>query len=154
VLNGAAWYRQFGTEKSTGTKLVSISGHVNRPGVYEIPFGITLRDLLEKHCEGVQGNLQAVLMGGAAGTFLQPDKIDVRLTYEDLQAAGSTLGSGAIMVFNDTVDLRDVLGGWGDLQAQLRQVLPVSVGTQRQMEILNASDHFLPGVRSISPTSA
>jgi NADH:ubiquinone oxidoreductase subunit F (NADH-binding) len=53
VLNGSSWYRQWGTPKSTGTKLVSISGHVNRPGVYEIAFGITLRDLLEKYCQGV-----------------------------------------------------------------------------------------------------
>jgi NADH-quinone oxidoreductase subunit F len=99
ILNGVDWYRQWGTEKSTGTKLVSISGHIRRPGVYEIPFGITLRDLLDNYCQGVQGTLKAVLMGGAAGTFLKPDEIVVRLTYEDLQAAGSTLGSGAIMVF-------------------------------------------------------
>jgi NADH-quinone oxidoreductase subunit F len=147
VLHGADWYRQWGTEKSTGTKLVSISGHVNRPGVYEIPFGITLRELLENYCEGVKGTLQAVLMGGAAGTFLKADEIDVRLTYEDLQAAGSTLGSGAIMVFNDTVDLRDVLRRLGRFFAHesCGKCFPCQLGTQRQMEILERLDHPLPG---------
>ncbi len=149
VLSGADWYRQWGTERSTGTKLVSISGHVNRPGVYEIPFGITLRELLDDHCQGVKGTLQAVLMGGAAGTFLKPDEIDVRLTYEDLQAAGSTLGSGAIMVFNDGVDLRDVLRRLARFFAHesCGKCYPCQLGTQRQMEILEQIDHPLNGDR-------
>ncbi len=147
VLNGAAWFHQWGTEKSAGTKLVSISGHVNRPGVYEIPFGLTLRDLLEQHCQGVKGTLQAVLMGGAAGTFLNPEEIDVRLTYEDLQAIGSTLGSGAIMVFNTEVDLRDVLRRLGRFfeHESCGKCFPCQLGTQRQMEILERLDHPLPG---------
>jgi NADH-quinone oxidoreductase subunit F len=149
ILNGVDWYRQWGTEKSTGTKLVSVSGHVRRPGVYEIPFGITLRDLLDRHCQGVQGTLKGVLMGGAAGTFLKPDEIDVRLTYEDLQAAGSTLGSGAIMVFNDTVDVRDVLRRLGRFfeHESCGKCFPCQMGTQRQMEILERLDHALPGDR-------
>jgi NADH-quinone oxidoreductase subunit F len=149
ILNGVDWYRQWGTEKSTGTKLVSVSGHVRRPGVYEIPFGITLRDLLDRHCQGVQGTLKAVLMGGAAGTFLKPDEIDVRLTYEDLQAAGSTLGSGAIMVFNDTVDVRDVLRRLGRFfeHESCGKCFPCQMGTQRQMEILERLDHTVPGDR-------
>ena len=106
------WFRQWGTEKSTGTKLVSVSGHVQRPGVYEIMPGITLRTLLEDYCGGVRGRLQAVLMGGAAGTFLTPDEIDVRLTFEDLRAIRATFGSGAVMVFNDTVDLSECSNGW------------------------------------------
>jgi NADH-quinone oxidoreductase subunit F len=147
VLNGSSWYRQWGTPKSTGTKLVSISGHVNRPGVYEIAFGITLRDLLEKYCQGVKGTLQAVLMGGAAGTFLKPDEIDVPITYENLQAIGSTLGSGAIMVFNESADLRDVLRRLGRFFAHesCGKCFPCQLGTQRQMEILDRLDHPLPG---------
>jgi NADH-quinone oxidoreductase subunit F len=149
VRKGAAWYRQWGTERSTGTKLVSVSGHVNRPGVYEIPFGITLRALLDDHCQGVRGTLQAVLMGGAAGTFLRPDEIDVRLTYEDLQAAGSTLGSGAIMVFNDGVDLRDVLRRLARFFAHesCGKCYPCQLGTQRQMELLERIDQPLNGDR-------
>lgn len=138
IQHGAAWFKQWGTEKSTGTKLVSISGHVGRPGVYEISPGLTLRELIEQHCDGYIGELQAVLMGGAAGTFLKPDEIDVRLTFEDLRAVGSTFGSGAIMVFNTTVDLRDVLARLGRFfqHESCGKCFPCQLGTQRQMEIL------------------
>ncbi len=147
VERGAAWFRQYGTEKSTGTKLVSISGHVNRPGVYEISPGITLRTLLDQDCGGVVGTLQAVLMGGAAGTFLTPDEIDVPLTFENLRAIGSTFGSGAIMVFNDTADLRDVLRRLGRFfqHESCGKCFPCQLGTQRQMEILERLDAPLPG---------
>jgi NADH-quinone oxidoreductase subunit F len=149
VSNGAQWFRQWGTAKSAGLKLVSVSGHVHRPGVYEIPFGVTLRTVLETYCQGIRGTLQAVLMGGAAGTFLKPDDIDVPLTYEDLQAAGSTLGSGAMMVFNDTADLRDVLRRLARFFAHesCGKCFPCQLGTQRQLEILERSDHPLPGDR-------
>jgi NADH-quinone oxidoreductase subunit F len=147
IERGAAWFRQYGTEKSTGTKLVAVSGHVNRPGVYEIAPGITLRTLLDQHCGGVAGTLQAVLMGGAAGTFLTPDEIDVPLTFENLRAIGSTFGSGAIMVFNDTADLRDVLRRLGRFfqHESCGKCFPCQLGTQRQMEILERLDAPLPG---------
>ena len=99
LTRGAEWFKGIGTEGSAGPKLVSVSGHVGRPGVYEIEPGITLRHFLDAVCGGVIGELQTVLMGGAAGTFLLPDEIDVPLTFEDLREAGSTFGSGAIMVF-------------------------------------------------------
>jgi NADH-quinone oxidoreductase subunit F len=138
VLNGAAWFKQWGTEKSTGTKLVSVSGHVKRPGVYEIVPGITLRNLLEVYCEGIIGEPRAVLMGGAAGTFLTPDEMEVSLTFEDLRAIGSTFGSGAIMVFNDTVDMRDVLVRLGRFfkHESCGKCFPCQLGTQRQLETL------------------
>lgn len=147
VRHGGEWFLQWGTEKSAGMKLVSVSGHVNRPGVYEIVPGLTLRELLETYCEGVQGSLQAVLMGGAAGTFLTPDEIDVPLTFEDLRAIGSTLGSGAIMVFNDTVDMRDVLQRLGAFfqHESCGKCFPCQLGTQRQKEILDRMDSLLPG---------
>lgn len=149
VQHGADWYRQWGTQKSTGTKLVAVSGHVNRPGVYEIPFGVSLCTLIEQHCGGVTGTLQAVLMGGAAGTFLTPDEIDVPLSFEGMQAAGSTLGSGAIMVFNQSVDLRDVLRRLGRFFAHesCGKCFPCQLGTQRQVEILERLDRALPGDR-------
>jgi NADH-quinone oxidoreductase subunit F len=147
VENGASWFRQYGTENSAGTKLVSVSGHVARPGVYEIVPGITLRHLLDDFCGGVIGDLQAVLMGGAAGTFLTPDEIDVKLTFEDLRAIGGTFGSGAIMVFNNTVDLRDVLFRLAKFfkHESCGKCLPCQLGTQRQLEILERSAHPLPG---------
>lgn len=147
VANGAAWFRQWGTDNSTGTKLVSVSGHVQRPGVYEITPGITLRHLLDHHCEGVTGDLQAVLMGGAAGTFLTPDEIDVPLTFEGLRKIGSTFGSGAIMVFNQSADLRDVLKRLGHFfqHESCGKCFPCQLGTQRQHEILDRMDDPQPG---------
>ena len=138
INKGAAWFKNLGTEKSTGPKLVSISGHINRPGVYEITPGITLRQLIDDYCEGTVGNIHAVLMGGAAGTFLTADEIDVPLTFEDLREAGSTFGSGAIMVFNDTVDLRDVLRRLAVFfqHESCGKCFPCQLGTQRQLEIL------------------
>lgn len=138
VMNGAEWFKGFGTEKSAGPKLVSVSGHVHQPGVFEIEPGMTLRDLLNRHCGGVVGELQAVLMGGAAGTFLTPDQIDVTLSFEDLRAIQSTFGSGAIMVFNDTVDLQDVLFQLARFfqHESCGKCFPCQIGTQRQLEIL------------------
>lgn len=138
VKQGGAWFKQLGTEKSTGTKLVSVSGHVHQPGVFEIIPGLPLRDLLADYCGGVVGNLQAVLMGGAAGTFLTPDDLDVPLTFEDLQAIGSTFGSGAIVVFNDTVDLRDMLLRLAKFfqHESCGKCFPCQLGTQRQVELI------------------
>jgi NADH-quinone oxidoreductase subunit F len=146
ISNGADWFKQFGTEKSTGTKLVSVSGHVKQAGVYEIKQGITLRELLNDFCGGVDGNLKAILMGGAAGTFLTADDIDVKLTFENLQAIGSTFGSGAIMVFNETVDILDVLRRLAHFfqHESCGKCFPCQLGTQRQMEILDR-DTFLDG---------
>ncbi|MCY4465603.1 MAG: NAD(P)H-dependent oxidoreductase subunit E [Chloroflexi bacterium] len=147
ISRGAAWFRSVGTAGSAGPKLVSASGHVARPGVYEIAPGITLRTFLERQCGGVIGKLQTVLMGGAAGTFLLPGEIDVRLTFEDLREADGTFGSGAIMVFNDTVDLRDMLLRLGRFfqHESCGKCFPCQLGTQRQVEILERLDAPLPG---------
>ncbi len=149
VRSGAAWFRQWGTEKSAGTKLVSVSGHIRRPGVYEIVPGLTLRALLDGYCGGVIGTLRAVLMGGAAGTFLTPEEIDVPLTFEHLRAIGSTFGSGAIMVFNESVDLRDVLQRLARFfqHESCGKCFPCQLGTQHQLEILERSAAPLPGDR-------
>ena len=142
INRGADWFRSIGVEGSAGPKLVSVSGHVGRPGVYEIAPGMTLRHFLDQVCGGVIGELLAVLMGGAAGTFLLPDEIDVKLTFEDLRAAGSTFGSGAIMVFNQTADLRDLLKRLGRFfqHESCGKCFPCQLGTQRQVEILERLD--------------
>ncbi len=134
---GAAAYRSLGTEKSPGTKLFCLSGDVGRPGLYEAPFGITLRELLEM-AGGVDGKLQAVLLGGAAGAFATADHLDVRLTFEDLRAAGLPLGSGVVMVFNDQRDLRRALLRLAEFFAHesCGKCYPCQMGTQRQVEIL------------------
>ena len=98
LLEGGPAFAQIGTEKSTGTKLFCVSGHVARPGVYEVAFGTTLGELLEL-AGGVPGGhaLQAVLLGGAAGAFVGPDPLDLPLTFEGARAAGATLGSGVVI---------------------------------------------------------
>ncbi len=142
IEKGADWFKSIGTDGSAGPKLVSVSGHVRRPGVYEIEPGIRLRHFLDDVCGGLIGDLQTVLMGGAAGTFLMPEDIDVRLTFEDLRDAGSTFGSGAIMVFNQSVDLRDVLKRLGRFfqHESCGKCFPCQLGTQRQVEILERLD--------------
>ena len=142
IEKGADRFKGVGSEGSAGPKLVSVSGHIGQPGVYEIEPGISLRAFLDKVCGGIIGDLQTVLMGGAAGTFLKPEDIDVRLTFEDLREAGSTFGSGAIMVFNQTVDLRDVLKRLGRFfqHESCGKCFPCQLGTQRQVEILERLD--------------
>lgn len=109
VTNGGAWLRQWGTEKSAGVKLFCLSGHVKQPGVVEAPFGITVRDLVERFGGGFVGEPQAILMGGAAGGFLHPDYFDTPITNETLGPLGAPVGSGVVMVFNQGVDLGGVL---------------------------------------------
>lgn len=138
-----AWLRQ-GTAKSPGTKLFCLSGHVQKPGVYEVPFGLTIGDLIAM-AGGVKDgrSLQAVLMGGAAGVFIDPDQIDVSLTYEDARAANIPLGSGVIMLFDDTVDLRQPLYELSRFFAHesCGKCFPCQLGSQRQMEILDRIAH-------------
>lgn len=137
---GAPQYRKIGTEKSPGPKLFCLSGDITRPGLYEVPFGVTVRHLLEEMAGGVRGGraLQAALFGGAAGAFAGPHNLDVRLTFEDLRAAGLPLGSGVITVFDETRDLRDVLVRLGRFFAEesCGKCYPCQIGTQRQYEIL------------------
>lgn len=109
VLNGGAWLRQWGTEKSTGLKLFCLSGHIRQPGVVEAPYGVTIRELIERFGGGFEGEPQAVLMGGASGGFLRPDQLDTPLTHEALNPLGAPIGSGVIMVFNQETDLLHVL---------------------------------------------
>jgi NADH-quinone oxidoreductase subunit F len=136
---GAATFRRFGTEKSTGPKLFCLSGDVVRPGLYEVPFGVTLRHLVEDLAGGVTGGkLQAILLGGAAGGFATEKDLDVKMTFEDLRARGLSLGSGAVMVFNERRDLREVLVRLGRFFAHesCGKCYPCQLGTQRQYEIL------------------
>ncbi|MBI2757131.1 MAG: NAD(P)H-dependent oxidoreductase subunit E [Chloroflexi bacterium] len=140
IKEGAATYRQIGTEKSTGPKLFCVSGDVARPGLYEVAFGMSLRDLLGMAGGVASGkDLKAVLFGGAAGAFATPDQLDVKLTFEDLRAAGLPLGSGVVMVFDETRDMRDVLARLGKFFAHesCGKCYPCQMGTQRQKEILD-----------------
>lgn len=136
--HGAAAYAATGTPSSTGTKLFCVAGTVGRPGVFEVPFGATLRDLLDL-AGGVPPGLRAVLLGGAAGGFLRPDELDVPLTFEGARAAGATLGSGVVLVLDDTVDLPRILIRVAEFfrDESCGQCVPCRVGTVRQEEALH-----------------
>lgn len=107
VEKGVAWYRSHGTEKSPGTKVFSLCGHVNRPGNYELPFGLPLRELIynPEYGGGMRDNrpVKIVVPGGASAPWLTSEQLDVTLDYEAMAAAGSMLGSGGVIVLNDTV---------------------------------------------------
>lgn len=139
VQHGGAAFAATGVGSSTGTKMFCLSGSVRHPGAYEVPFGTTLRGLIEM-AGGVagSGNLRAVLLGGAAGSFVAADQIDLPLTFEATRAAGTTLGSGVVFVIDDSTPLEPILRR---LAAFFRhescgQCVPCRVGTVRQEEIV------------------
>ena len=137
--DGGVAYAKLGTENSAGTRLFCLCGHVARPGVYEIAMGATLRQLIDL-AGGVAGTgkLQAVLLGGAAGAFVSPNELDTPLTFEGTRAIGATLGSGVVMLFDDTVDLRQILLRIASFfrHETCGQCVPCRVGVVRQQETL------------------
>jgi NADH-quinone oxidoreductase subunit F len=137
---GVDQWRKYGTEQSPGTKLFCLSGHIEKPGLYEVPFGTTINELIEM-AGGVPENrkIQAVLLGGAAGVFVSPSMLTMPLTYEDARANNVPLGSGVVMVFDERVDLRASLYHLSHFFAHesCGKCFPCQLGTQRQMEILH-----------------
>jgi NADH-quinone oxidoreductase subunit F len=137
VVGGSgAEYAEVGTKDSTGTRLFCVSGHVGRPGLYEVPFGMPLRELLELADARPP---KAVLLGGAAGSFLRPDQLDLPLTFEDARAAGATLGSGVVIVYDESADLADAVLRIAEFfrDESCGQCVPCRVGTVRQEEALH-----------------
>ncbi len=134
---GGAVFAATGTEGSTGPKLFCLSGHIRRPGTYEVPFGATLGQLLDLG-GGPTGPIRTILLGGAAGGFVGPDSLDTPLTFEGTRAIGATLGSGVVMVFDESTDL---IGTLRRIAAFFRdescgQCVPCRVGTVRQEELI------------------
>jgi NADH-quinone oxidoreductase subunit F len=158
VACGAASWAAIGTAGSTGTKLFCVSGHVARPGLYEVPFGTRLDALIDlaggvrRHDGGNPptqagsqaspgppgARLQTVLLGGAAGAFVRPDELATPLTFEDLRRIGATLGSGVVLVFDESVDLWPILARIAAFfrDESCGQCVPCRVGTVRQEELL------------------
>ncbi len=147
VLHGGEAFSRTGTPGSTGTKLFCVSGSVTTPGVYELPFGATLRQVIESAGGVANGHqLRAVLLGGAAGSFALPGDLDVPLTFEDLRANGLTLGSGVVMVLDDHVDLVQFVHRIAAFfrDESCGQCVPCRVGTMRQEEVLQRMEHHGP----------
>ncbi|MFN0092492.1 MAG: NADH-ubiquinone oxidoreductase-F iron-sulfur binding region domain-containing protein [Acidimicrobiales bacterium] len=145
---GGPAYAELGTAESTGPKLFCVSGAVARPGVYEVPFGPTLRELLELAGGVPEGRrLQAVLLGGAAGGFVGPDQLDVALTFEGARAAGVSLGSGVVFAVDDTVEVTALLLRIAEFfrDESCGQCVPCRVGTVRQAEVLRRLIAAPPG---------
>jgi NADH-quinone oxidoreductase subunit F len=140
VLEGGLAFAAIGTKESTGPKLFCLSGHVARPGLYEVTFGTTLRELIEL-AGGIPGGrrLKAVLLGGAAGSFVGPEELDTPLTFEGTRSIGATLGSGVVMVFDETSDLRATAARIARFfrDESCGQCVPCRVGTVRQEEALS-----------------
>ena len=139
ILEGCAAFASIGTEQSSGTRLFCLSGHIVQPGVYEVPFGATLREVIDlAGGVGGTGNLQAILLGGAAGTFVSPAELDTPVTFEATRAIGATLGSGAIVLFDDTTDLKQILLRIAEFfrEETCGQCVPCRVGVTRQKEVL------------------
>jgi NADH-quinone oxidoreductase subunit F len=146
VLEGGERYARIGTPQSTGTRLFCVSGAVAKPGVYEVGHGTTLGALIEL-AGGVAPDrrLQAILLGGAAGTFVAPDARTMPLTFEDARTAGATLGSGVVMLFDGATDIMAVLRRIARFfrEESCGQCVPCRVGTVRQAEALERQDFGL-----------
>ncbi|HLG19224.1 MAG TPA: NADH-quinone oxidoreductase subunit NuoF [Bdellovibrionota bacterium] len=104
LLKGVQWYRQWGTEKAPGMRLFAVSGHVQKPGVYELPINVPLMKLITQHAGGLRPGrrLKAVIPGGASSAVLRADECDVTMDFESLAGKGTMAGSGAVIVMDDT----------------------------------------------------
>ncbi|MDP8242629.1 MAG: NADH-quinone oxidoreductase subunit NuoF [Candidatus Hinthialibacter antarcticus] len=143
VEKGGEWFKSMGTAKSTGTKLLCISGHVNKPGVYEVVLGeMTLREFIMDFGGGIPGGkkIKGVIPGGSSMPVMRDEELDVKLTFEDIHQAGSSLGSGAIIVMDETVDMVEMallLAKFYEHES-CGQCTPCREGTRWFVQILDA----------------
>jgi NADH-quinone oxidoreductase subunit F len=137
LTEGVARYRETGTPDSTGTRLFCLSGHVAVPGLYEAPHGVLLNEVIEM-AGGPVGELRAVLLGGAAGSFVGTDSLDLPLSFEDTRAADASLGSGVVKLFNTGTDFGAVTTRIAEFfrNESCGQCVPCRVGVVRQHELL------------------
>jgi NADH-quinone oxidoreductase subunit F len=110
ILRGGEWYANLGTPKNGGTRLFAISGHVNRPGIYELPMGFNLKRMIYEVAGGIPGNkkLKAVIPGGSSCPLLTAEEIDIPMDFDSLAKAGSMLGSGGTIVIDEDTCMVDV----------------------------------------------
>ena len=164
VGRGVEWFRQFGTEKSPGFKVFAVSGHVNRPGIYEAPLGITMRELLD-YAGGMRDGhkLKFWLPGGSSVPLLTGEHLDVPLTYEDMAEAGTMLGTGTPMLFDDTVSVVKAVTRWLEFYKHescgkctpcregtywitgMLEELEHGRGSQAQLEVINSACNQIGG---------
>ena len=140
ILNGAEWFAGMGTEKSKGTKTFALAGDVNRTGLIEVPFGITLRDIVYDVGGGIKNDreFKAVQTGGPMGGCLPKEYLDLPVDYEQLTAAGSIMGSGGMVVMDDETCMVDIARFFMEFiqDESCGKCVPCRVGTRRMLEIL------------------
>jgi NADH-quinone oxidoreductase subunit F len=138
--NGADWYAAMGTEKSKGSKVFCLTGKVNNTGLCEVPMGITLREVIFNIAGGIQdgGTFKAVQSGGPSGGCLPTSQLDLKIDYESLTAAGSMMGSGGLVVMDETTCMVDVAKFFLNFtqNESCGKCTPCREGTKRMLEIL------------------
>jgi len=150
VQNGPEWFANIGTEESKGQKIFSVSGHVNKPGNYELPFGTTLREIIYEHAGGIRGDkkLKAIIPGGASTPVLAANQVDTPMSFEGLEKAGSQLGTGGIVVIDETTCMVEVARRNTKFFAHesCGRCVPCRIGSVRLFEALDRieSGHGLP----------
>ncbi len=141
ILNGADWFRSMGTEKSKGTKVFALGGKIKHTGLVEVPMGTTLREIVEKIGGGVPGGhkFKAAQTGGPSGGCIPAEHLDVPIDYDNLIAIGSMMGSGGLIVMDDTTCMVDIAKFFLEftVDESCGKCTPCRIGTKRLLEILN-----------------
>jgi NADH-quinone oxidoreductase subunit F len=145
IQRGADWFAGIGTAESKGPKIFSVSGHVKKPGNYELPLGTTIREIIYEHAGGVRGDrkVKAVIPGGASTPVLTAEYLDVPMGFETLAEAGSQLGTGAIIVMDETTCMVEAARRLTKFFAHesCGRCVPCRLGSQRLYEILDRIEH-------------
>jgi NADH-quinone oxidoreductase subunit F len=141
MTRGAHWFASIGRPRNTGPKLFSVSGHVERPGVYELPLGVTFREIIYEHCGGIRGGkkLKAFFPGGSSAPIMKADEVDVQADFDACAAAGTMLGSGGVIVLDETVDMVEAAANIAHFYAHesCGQCTPCREGADWCMDILD-----------------
>jgi len=141
IRNGGAWYKAIGTEKSSGTKVFALTGHIKNTGLVEVPMGITLRDLIEKIGGGVPdgGKLKAIQTGGPSGGCIPEEMLDIPVDYDSLKEVGSIMGSGGLIVMDESSNMVEVARFFMDFSKSesCGKCVPCRVGTTELTELLD-----------------
>ncbi|MFQ5455705.1 MAG: NADH-quinone oxidoreductase subunit NuoF [Nitrospirota bacterium] len=140
ISNGSDWYGAFGTDKSKGTKTFALTGDINNPGLIEVPMGISLKEIIYDIGGGIAGNraLKAVQTGGPSGGCIPAELIDTPIDYESLSTIGTIMGSGGMVVLDDTTCMVDMARYFlkFDMEESCGKCTPCRIGTKRMVEIL------------------
>ena len=145
INNGPEWYAAIGVERNAGTRLFGVSGHVKKPGVYELPMGVTLRELIFDHCGGMRNgrNLKAIVPGGSSVPILAADQVDVRLDFDSVAKAGSMLGSAGVIVMDESTCMVKAVARITKFYAEesCGQCTQCREGTEWLLQILERLEH-------------